>query len=200
MNSLKKLAVLLVLISGVLVLGGGSDALLIGPPLIVTSLGDGPGSVMLETVCKRNGIEVTSAPTLSAEELSAMMEVSETPLTLVMNAGSLVDGDMCIVCSAIATDVDDELNRIYKLIEFAKSRGVPIIGLHVTGGIELSDRNSNQAIEAIMPNSNVMILVSEEENVGIRKISETEGIRLIRVSDPLEIAEALKEMFTASDS
>jgi hypothetical protein len=155
---------------------------------------------MLEMVCQRNGIEFTSAPTLRAEELDAMMEASETPVTLVMVAGSLVDGDMCVVCSAIATDVDEELDRIDKLIKLAKSRGVPIIGVHVTGGIELSDRNSNQAITAIMPNSNAMILVSSEDNVVITGISETEGVRLIRVSDPLEIVEALKEIFTASDS
>ena len=199
-SSLKKVVLLLVIFSGVLVLGGGSDALLIGPPLIVTSLGDGPGSVMLEMVCHRNGIDFKSAAALGAEELEAMIDVSDAPVTLVMVTGSLVDGDMCIVCSAIETDLDDELNRIDKLIEFAKSRGIPIIGVHVTGGIELSDRNSNQAIEAIMPNSNAMILVSAEEHVGIREISETEGILLIRVSDPLDIADALNEIFNAFGS
>lgn len=198
---MKRLIGILLLISllGTLILGLGKEDLRVAPPIVATSMGDGSGSIVLELVARKSGFEAESILALTGEQLKEMLAGEGEPMSLVIATGALVQDDACTVCSAIEIDVQGELDRIAGLIEQAHTSGLPIIGLHIAGGFQTLDRTFEQSIEAIMPYADLIILVnSNESDRYLEELSRERDIPLIKLSNTLEIGDALKKLFSSN--
>ena len=187
------LAVLM--ISGVVLAGVADSTTIVKTPMVATVMGDDSGSIVLELVCMRYGIECVNVLDMTAETLGERLEQSNGPKTLVIATGAMTEGDLCTVCGAIEIDIERELERIEKLIEKARASGLSIVGLHIEGGIDIAERNFNRSIDAIMPYVDLVLLVTPDEvSSYFKKLSEEKGTPMIKVDEALKIGDVLKEL------
>jgi hypothetical protein len=165
-------------------------------PLIATAMGDGSGSLILGLVCRQLNIPYRNDLMITAQQLKELLEGPDRPKTLIIATGILIEGEACMVCGGIETDVAEETQRVEELIGLAKSMALPIIGMHLDGTFSTPERTFHLAIDSIMPHSDLMLLVSPGEYAKyLRDLSEVSGIPLVEVKDTSAIAELLLDIF-----
>ncbi|MGB2845160.1 MAG: DUF6305 family protein, partial [Candidatus Aminicenantaceae bacterium] len=97
---------------------------------------------------------------------------------------------------------DDELDRTTKLIEEARSQGITIIGAHIEGmkrraqGATVGDNTDELSIDAVAPNSDLLIIIKEgNTDSRFTIIANEKKIPMIEVEKQLDLLEEFKKIF-----
>jgi hypothetical protein len=106
---------------------------------------------------------------------------------------------------AAGISIDDELKRSAELIDEARKEGIKIIGAHIEGmkrrsqGAAAGDTTDEQTIDAVAPNSDLLIINKEGDSDGrFTTISKAGRIPMIVVEKNLDLVAELKKLFGKS--
>lgn len=167
------------------------------PPAILTSCGQSPGPTFVKLFLGRLGVEHELIERATAEDLVARQKAGKPVKSLVIVTGASLKG-----MGAAGVSMPEELARTAALIAEARKQGITIVGAHVEGmdrraqGAVPGDNSDEQSIDAVMPNSNVMV-VRQDGNADRRFsiISETKKIPLIVFEKNMEMGDAFGKVF-----
>lgn len=156
-------------------------------PLLVTDVGQGNSAKLLRGLLKRNkGILFTMEERATSEHLAGVK-------TVVIGVGASTKG-----LGAAGLDVQQELDRARELIDGARARSLPIIGIHI-GGISRRGELSDRFVEEIIRNSDVFIAWQGGNQDGfIEKVASEHGIELKLVEKKTDVGRVLGELIQSS--
>ncbi len=171
-------------------------------PILITSCGQSPGATMLKVIFMKlklefepKAYEVNELAT--AEDLKAKKEAGTPYKSMIIVMGASLKG-----MGAAGISIDDELDRMAKLIEEAHNQGISIIGAHIEGmkrraqGAAVGDNTDELSIDAVAPNSDLLI-INKEGNTDNRftVIANEKNIPMIEVEKTIELIEEFKKIF-----
>jgi hypothetical protein len=103
---------------------------------------------------------------------------------------------------AAGVSVDDELRRTAALIAEAKKQGMKVIGAHIEGmarrsaGASAGDNSDELSIDAVIPNSDMMIIKNEGDSDGrFTTISKGKSIPMFGFELNNDITTVLEQIF-----
>jgi len=170
--------------------------------ILITSCGQSPGATMLKVIFMKlklkfepKAYEVNELAT--AEDLKAKKEAGTPYKSMIIVMGASLKG-----MGAAGISIDDELDRMAKLIEEAHNQGISIIGAHIEGmkrraqGAAVGDNTDELSIDAVAPNSDLLI-INKEGNTDNRftVIANEKNIPMIEVEKTIELIEEFKKIF-----
>jgi len=173
-----------------------------GLPVLITSCGQSPGPITLKVIFKRIKIEFKPKAyevieLATAEDLKAKMETGTPYKSLIIVMGASLKG-----MGAAGISIDDELDRTSKLIEEARRQGITIIGAHIEGmkrraqGATVGDNTDELSIDAVAPNSDLLIIIKEgNTDSRFTIIANEKNIPMIEVEKQLDLLEEFKKIF-----
>jgi len=171
-------------------------------PVLITSCGQSPGATMLKVFfmklkfeCKPKAYEVNMLA--SAEDLKSQEESGFPYKSLIIVMGSSLKG-----MGAAGISIDNELDRIAKLIEEAHRQSITIIGAHIEGmkrraqGASVGDNTDELSIDAVAPNSDFLIINKNGNTDGrFTSISNAKNIPMIEVEKNLDLLTEIENIF-----
>jgi hypothetical protein len=167
------------------------------PPTILTSCGQSPGPTFVKLFLGRLGVEHEMIERATAEDLVARQKAGKPVKSLIIVTGASLKG-----MGAAGVSMPEELARTAALIAEARKQGITIVGAHVEGmdrraqGAAPGDNSDEQSIDAVMPNSSVMV-VRQDGNADRRfsVISDTKKIPLVLFEKNMEMGDAFGKVF-----
>lgn len=167
------------------------------PPVLLTSCGQSPGPAIIKVVLQKIGVPFELLPLATAADLQKKKEAGQPVGTVIVVMGASLKG-----MGAAGISIDDEIKRIKALLEEAKKQGITIIGAHVEGmkrraqGAAAGDTTDEQSIDAVAPQSN-LLLINKEGNADGRftRIATSKNIPLIEVEKNMDLVSELSKIF-----
>jgi len=171
-------------------------------PVLITSCGQSTGPVMLKVIFMRLKLEIKPKDyevkeMAAAEDLKAMADSGTPYRSLIITMGASLKG-----MGAAGISIDDELARTSKLIEEARRQGITIIGAHIEGikrraqGAAVGDNTDELSIDAVAPNSDLLIIKKEGNADGrFTIIANEKNIPMIEVEKTLDLIAEFKKLF-----
>lgn len=197
MRHLKGTLIFLVIISFVFTLSVSAEAaaeeaeIIAEEPLVVTTCGQSPGSLMAQQLAKREGIAVERHDLLQVEYLIEKHEAGEGFNTLMITIGTSGKG-----LGAAGIDMNDEEERINALIEEAKNQGMVIIGGQIEGEERRVDSGDERSMEIVAPQVDILIVhVGANKDNYYTDLAEEKGLPIYYIEGTMETAEPLKQIF-----
>ena len=128
-------------------------------PLLITNAGQGPGSKMARLVMARAGVVKEMAH--EAEPQPADLEKSGFK-TMIVVIGSSAKG-----LGASGITIDQEVDRLNKLMEKAKALKIQVIAAHIEGKPRRGKPGSadERSIDAILPYASHIVVVKDGDDV-----------------------------------
>ena len=171
-------------------------------PVLITSCGQSPGPILLKAIFRRlklefepKAYEINELATV--EDLKAMMEAGTPYKSLIIVMGASLKG-----MGAAGISIDDELARTSKLIDEARRQGITIIGAHIEGmkrraqGAAVGDNTDELSIDAVAPNSDLLIIIKEGNADGrFTAIANEKKIPMIEVEKMLDLLAEFEKIF-----
>jgi hypothetical protein len=158
-------------------------------PLLITTAGQSPGGMTVSVICKRNSVDHDYLNLATVEDLTA-----NHYNTLIITMGTSGKG-----MGAAGIDIDDELDRIEKIIEEAKRQNIFIIGMH----IEVEARRGGhceKTIDLVAPLVDYLIVRSDGNQDGrFDRIAEEKNIPTTIIDGTIELNDLLKKIFLNSN-
>ena len=168
-----------------------------GLPVLLTSCGQSPGPVKMVVFLKKLGLDHVSNPQATAKDLAAKKSSGAPFKSLIVVTGASLKG-----MGAAGVSINDEIARTKALIEEAKKQGVRVIGAHIEGmarrsqGAAAGDTSDEQSIDAVCPNSSLMIVRKDGNADGrFTNISKARNVPLIEFEKNLELEQVLAGVF-----
>lgn len=124
-------------------------------PVIVTSIGQSADVDIVNTLCTKAGLEVTTNATISAEDLTADTK------TLILAVGGSSKG-----LGAAGIDADQELARTEELLAKADELGITVVAMH-TGGSARRGTLSDSFIVPAFTAADIAVVVAEGDSDGL---------------------------------
>ena len=169
-------------------------------PVLLASCGQSPGPVMLKVILHKLGLSYELNALATPADLKAKAQAGTPYKSLVIVMGASLKG-----MGAAGISIDDELKRTAELIDEARKEGIKIIGAHVEGmkrrsqGAAAGDTTDEQAIDAVAPNSDLLIINQEGDSDGrFTTISKAKNIPMIVVEKNLDLVTELGKLFGKS--
>ncbi len=160
-------------------------------PLVVTTCGQSPGSLMAQQLAKREGITVERHDLLQVDYLIEKHEAGEGFKTLMITIGTSGKG-----LGAAGIDMDDEEERINALIEEARNQGMVIIGGQIEGAERRVDKGDEKSMEIVAPQSDILIVhVGANKDNYYTDLAEENGLPIYYIEDTMQTAEPLRQIF-----
>ena len=154
-------------------------------PLLITTAGQSPGAVTVSVLCKRNKIDSDFLNLVKAEDLT-----SKSYKTLIITMGTSGKG-----MGAAGIDINDELDRIEKLIEEARKQNMFIIGMHIEGEARRTGA-CEKSIDLVAPRVDFLIVRSDGNKDGrFDLIAKEKNIPMIIIEGIIELNDLLKGIF-----
>jgi hypothetical protein len=167
------------------------------PPVLITSCGQSPGPTTIKVVLQRLKIPFEMDPLATPAVLQAKARTGTPYKSLIIVMGASLKG-----MGAAGISIDDELERAAALIAEARKEGVLIIGAHVEGlkrraqGAAAGDTTDEQSIDAVAPNSNLLLIYKEGNSDGrFTAISQAKRIPLVEVEKMMDLIPALERLY-----
>jgi hypothetical protein len=167
------------------------------PPVLITSCGQSPGPTTIKVVLQRLKIPFEMDPLATPASLQAKARAGTPYKSLIIVMGASLKG-----MGAAGISIDDELKRAAALIAEARTEGVLIIGAHVEGlkrraqGAAAGDTTDEQSIDAVAPNSNLLLVYKEGNADGrFTAISQAKQIPLVEVEKMMDLIPALEKLY-----
>jgi hypothetical protein len=172
-------------------------------PVMITSCGQSPGATMLKVIFMKLKLQhqpkaYTINTMARAEDLKQTQEEGDSYKSLIIVMGASLKG-----MGAAGISIDDELDRIAKLIAEARALGITIIGAHIEGmkrraqGANPGDNTDELSIDAVAPNSDILIVRKDGDADGrFTTIAQDMNIPMVRVEKNLDLFAEMKKIFT----
>lgn len=162
-------------------------------PILLTSCGQSPGPVRLKIFMQKLELQ------FDYNLLATVADLKSKPYkSLIIVTGASLKG-----MGAAGVSMDDELSRTKALIDEANKLGITIIGAHIEGmarraqGANAGDNSDEQSIDAVCPNSNIMLVKSDGDSDGrFTTISKGKNIPLVLFEMNTEMTDVLKKMYS----
>lgn len=161
-------------------------------PVLVTSCGQSNGPTTIKIVLQRLKLAYDIEPLATPETLKA-----KPYKTLIITMGASLKG-----MGAAGIQIEDELARTAALIAEARKQGVKIIGAHIEGmkrrsqGAAAGDTTDEQSIDAVAPNSNILLVYKEGNSDGrFTVISQAKKIPLVEFEKTIDLIPTLEKLF-----
>ncbi|MGD2121462.1 MAG: DUF6305 family protein [Gemmatimonadota bacterium] len=162
-------------------------------PVLLTSCGQSPGPTFVKLFLGRLGYDHELKEQATAQDLADAQSSGSPYKSIIIVTGASLKG-----MGAAGVSMREELMRTEDLIAEAKRQGMTIIGAHVEGmdrraqGAAPGDNSDEQSIDAVMPNSDVMLVRADgNEDRRFSIISDNEGIPLVLFEKNMEMGDAL---------
>lgn len=198
-KNLTLIILIVFLLSSVVVMANckitGDEPVKAGEPLLITNAGQGPGGKMARLlVIKSQAVEDW---TYNAEPQPEDIE-GKGYKTMLVVIGSSSKG-----LGASGITIDDEIERLDKMIEKAKELDIQIIAAQIEGKAR-RDREggpNERSIDAIAPYADYLI-VKEDANFDgkFTKIAEENKIPMTIIEDTIELTEVITAMYSKTET
>ncbi len=191
------LAAVLILGGGAMLPAGQAAAAKADQPILVTSCGQSLGTATIKVILQRDKLTYDIEPLATPETLQAKAKSGAPYKSLIIVMGASLKG-----MGAAGISIDDEVSRAAALIAEARKQGLTVIGAHVGGlknraqGAAAGDTTDEQSIDAVGPNSNILLVYKEGNADGrFTTIAKAKGIPLIEVEKLLELAPVFLQIY-----
>jgi hypothetical protein len=166
-------------------------------PILLTSCGQSPGPVMLKVFLQKLNLKFEFVPLATAADLKSKKEAGTPFKSLIIVMGASLKG-----MGAAGISIDNELSRTAALIAEAREQKIIVIGAHIEGlkrraqGAAAGDNTDEQSIDAVAPQSNLLLL-NKEGNADNRftVIATAKKIPVIAVEKNMELSAELEKIF-----
>jgi len=166
-------------------------------PVLVTSCGQSIGPTTIKVVLQRLKLAFDIDPLATPETLQARAKSDAPYKSLIITMGASLKG-----MGAAGIAIEDELARAAALVAEARKLGIKVIGAHIEGmkrraqGAAAGDTTDEQSIDAVAPNSAVLLVLKEGNADGrFTAISQAKGIPLVELEKTLDLIPALEKLF-----
>lgn len=168
-----------------------------GQPVMLTSCGQSPGPVRLRIFMQRLSLDFEYKEMATAQDLINAKNAGKPFKSLIIVTGASLKG-----MGAAGVSVDDELKRTAELIAEARKQGITVIGSHIEGmarrsaGAAAGDNSDELSIDAVCPNSDMMIIKNEGDEDGrFTTISRNKNIPMYGFDLNNDIVGVLEQIF-----
>src|SRR5512135_1798648 len=166
-------------------------------PVLITSCGQSNGPTTIKVVMQRLKMPFDIDPLATPETLQAKAKAGTPYKSLIITMGASLKG-----MGAAGIEIEDELARAAALIAEARKEGIKVIGAHIEGlkrraqGATAGDTTDEQSIDAVAPNSNILLVLKEGNADGrFTVISKSKKIPLIEFDKTMDLIPALEKLF-----
>ena len=166
-------------------------------PVMLTSCGQSPGPVRLRIFMQRLKLDFEYKEMATAQDLINAKNAGKPFKSVIIVTGASLKG-----MGAAGVSVDDELKRTAELIAEARKQGMTVIGSHIEGmarrsaGAAAGDNSDELSIDAVCPNSDMMIIKNEGDEDGrFTTISKSKNITMYGFELNNDILTVLEEIF-----
>jgi hypothetical protein len=173
------------------------QAVKLDQPVLLTSCGQSPGPLKIKVFLAKLSIDHVYNLQASVADLAAKKKEGKPFKTLIIVTGASLKG-----MGAAKTSIDDETDRIKKLIAEAKKMGIKIVGAHVEGmerraqGASAGDNSDEISIDAVCPVSDVLLIRKDgDEDKRFTAISTGKKIPMLSFEKNMELSDVLKNLF-----
>jgi len=167
-------------------------------PALITSCGQSPGPNTIKVIMQRLKLDYDIDPLATPATLQAKAKGGTPYRSLIIVMGASLKG-----MGAAGISMDDELARVAALIAEARKLGIKIIGAHVEGmkrraqGASAGDTTDEQSIDAVAPNSNLLLVYKEGNSDGrFTAIAKAKNIPLIEAEKMMDLVPALEKLYS----
>jgi hypothetical protein len=166
-------------------------------PVLLTSCGQSPGPLKIKVFFGKLGIDYVYDLQASVNNLAAKKKEGKPFKSLIVVTGASLKG-----MGAAKVSIEDEIDRIKKLIAEARKQGMKVVGAHVEGmerraqGAAPGDNSDEQSIDAVCPQADVMVVRKDgDEDKRFTTISTGKKIPLIMFEKNMELSDVLKNLY-----
>ncbi len=166
-------------------------------PVLLTSCGQSPGPLKIKVFFGRLSMEYVYNLQASVTDLAAKKKEGKPFKSLIIVTGASLKG-----MGAAKVSIEEELDRIKKLIAEAKKQGIKVVGAHVEGmerrsqGAAPGDNSDELSIDAVCPQSDVLLVRKDgDEDKRFTAISTGKKIPLVTFEKNMELADVLKNLY-----
>lgn len=171
-------------------------------PVLITSCGQSPGPALLKVIFMRAKLQHDPVAYVvnelaTAEDLMESKKAGQPFKTLIIVMGASLKG-----MGAAGISIANELDRTASLIQEARNQGITIIGAHIEGmkrraqGAAVGDNTDEQSIDAVAPNSDILLIHKDGNQDGrFTIISKENNIPMIEVARNLDLVGEIQKLF-----
>lgn len=166
-------------------------------PVLLTSCGQSPGPLKIKIFFGRLSMDYVYNMQASAADLVAKKKEGKPFKSLIIVTGASLKG-----MGAAKVSMEEELDRIKKLIAEAKKQGIKVVGSHVEGmerrsqGAAPGDNSDEMSIDAVCPQSDLLLVRKDgDEDKRFTAISTGKKIPLVMFEKNLELSDVLKNLY-----
>jgi hypothetical protein len=190
------LALTLILVAGVGSLEAQDPGVMGESPVLLTSCGQSPGPTFVKLFLGRMGVDHELLDQATAQDLIDAQAAGTPYKSLIIVTGASLKG-----MGAAGVSMREELIRTEALLAEARKQGMTVIGSHVEGmdrraqGASAGDNSDEQSIDAVMPNSDVMVVRQDgNEDRRFTLLSDSEGVPLVLFEKNMEMGDAFAKV------
>jgi hypothetical protein len=198
---MKRLSYLLLFALGIGILStqvfAQKPAVKLDQPVLLTSCGQSPGPLKFKVFFGRLNLDYVYNTTATVNDLAARKKEGKPFKSLVIVTGASLKG-----MGAAKVSIEDELDRVKKLIAEAKKQGIKIVGAHVEGmerraqGAAPGDNSDEQSIDVVCPQSDILVVRKDgDEDKRFTAISTGKKIPLVTFEKNMELSDVLKNLY-----
>jgi hypothetical protein len=166
-------------------------------PVLLTSCGQSPGPLKFKVFFGRLNMDYFYNMQASVTDLATKKKEGKPFKSLIIVTGASLKG-----MGAAKVSMDEELDRIKKLIAEARKQGIKVVGAHVEGmerraqGAAPGDNSDEMSIDAVCPQSDLLIVRKDgDEDKRFTAISTGKKIPLVMFEKNMELSDVLKNLY-----
>ncbi len=166
-------------------------------PVLLTSCGQSPGPLKIKVFFGRLNMDYVYNMQASVTDLQAKKKEGKPFKSLIIVTGASLKG-----MGAAKVSIDEELDRVKKLIAEAKKQGMKIVGAHVEGmerraqGAAPGDNSDELSIDTVCPQSDILLVRKDgDEDKRFTAISTGKKIPLVMFEKNMELSDVLKNLY-----
>jgi len=166
-------------------------------PVLLTSCGQSPGPLKIKVFLAKLNIDHVYNLQASVNDLAAKKKEGKPFKALIIVTGASLKG-----MGAAKVSIDDEVDRIKKLMAEAKKQGIKIVGAHVEGmerrsqGAAAGDNSDEISIDTVCPVSDLLLVRKDgDEDKRFTAISTGKKIPMASFEKNMELSDVLKNLF-----
>ncbi|HHY46780.1 MAG TPA: hypothetical protein GX506_05700 [Firmicutes bacterium] len=163
------------------------------PPVVVTTLGQSPGALMVRMLCNSVKLKCDEKDLLTAEELLAASKKKDTAYkTLIITMGTSLKG-----MGAAGIDIESEVKRVQAVIDTARKLGILIIGAQIEGPSRRVDEYDEKSIRTVTPQSDLLIIRKDINKDGyFSNTAKEKHIPIVFITQAMDLTHVLKVLFS----
>jgi hypothetical protein len=152
-------------------------------PILLTSAGQSADVQLAKVLMRKAGLDFALVKLATARDL-------EGRKTVVLVLGASLKG-----LGAAGLDLAREKERVMVLLEAARKKSIPVLGLHL-GGAERRGQTTDELVAAFLPLAKMAVVVKSGNSDGLfTKICREKNIPLVVVEKTIDATDPIKKAF-----